>query len=477
MIHPLGFVATLVAVVGLGGYVLALEGPQAVQSVTGAPAVVDPSAVFDGGEAGSADNADQDRGGSNGDDEVDGDVYRVEGAGVDLAGAVGEGEAAVAGIDGTGSVPGRRLEGLTYAPVGDTAVDAAERFLDLLGITGVEVLDTAANTVDDSTAANTIDDSSAASDDPVLLDVRKLLGDGDGSGDRQILTTLVVAPIGGAFVVEEARSPEYDFAFVDSIDDDPTDDGIDDAVTLIDRVAVQLTNSTAQSYSIELKPVLPGDAPFPSRTRPRAASAIIGASRVWVVVSGSSARPGPFSAKPAYVLGADDTSSYTAVGLPPDDRDGGLVLRSTPNGERVGVIGLGSDGVRRRSVAPRLADGLVWWAVTAPDGREGWVASGHLAANDPIDDTILVNLAGRLAGTFGGPSILKDEVGFAYPVYVGPITRPTLVKRGLDIPAGGLRPALGTATPGRGQLLMQNPRHGRTVSADSQMNVRSPGIQ
>jgi hypothetical protein len=62
------------------------------------------------------------------------------------------------------------------------------------------------------------------------------------------------------------------------------------------------------------------------------------------------------------------------------------------------------------------------------------VASEYLAPNDPLDETTLVALGSDLRRALTGQLVLPGVTTFAYPVYVGPITDPQQVKRGLEVP-------------------------------------------
>ena len=421
--RPLAFVAAVLVAFGLGGYMLSSGGIQAVESANGAPAAVDPTDVLDDRDAASSSAADQGDDQTRSGDSGGGDAYRAipEGTGPS-AEALRQTPSTVASGQRVESDAGRYMEGLAYSPVGKTPIEAAEKFLDLLGVTDVDVTET-------SGAADGEADSDG--DDASSLFLVRARG-----GDSAILTTLSIAPIGEGFVVDEARSDEYNFEFVGAVEGELTeDDDIYDPINIIAVSGVELTSDDSRPRNVTLVPVVSPSPRFAAAEHRFVDQNTAGAARVWVVVGAEDPLAGgsPFSAKPAYFVGNDDLTDYTVFGLPPDDPDGGLVLRAEPNGEQIGVIRLGTTGVKRLTVAPRLAGNRVWWAVTAPDGARGWVASDYLAPNDPLDEATLVALGSDLRNALSGQLVLPGVTTFAYPVYVGSITGPQQVKRGLEM--------------------------------------------
>ena len=440
--RPVAFVAAVLVAFGLGGYMLSSQGMQAVESANGAPAAVDPTDVLEDPDAGSSSAEAQ------ADDESQSGVSGS--LGVRPIGPEGDNRGAealrqtpstVASGERVESETERYMEGLAYSPVGKTRLDAAEKFLELLGVTDVDVIETGG-------AANSDSDSDADDVSSSFL-VRTRAGEG---GDSVIITTLSIAPIGEGFVVDEARSDEYNFEFVGAVEGELTEeDDIFDPINIIAATDVELTDDDTRPRTVTLVPVIPPSPRFVAEDSRVVDHDTVGASRVWVVVGAEGPLVGrsPFSAKPAYFVGSDDRSEYTVFGLAPDDDDGGLVLRAEPNGEPIGLIRLGATGVKRLTIAPRLAGDRVWWAVTAPDGAQGWVASEYLAPNDAFDDAALVALGSDLRDALSGQLLIPRVTTFAYPVYVGPITDPQQVKRGLEMPmAWSVVRGLGQQTDG-----------------------------
>ena len=438
--RPLGFIAAAVAVVGASGFVLSLQGQGVVETAIESPAVVDPGVVLGDRAAGSSPDVDLEITEPSGPQNPE--SYRAGGTGAQLSEGA-EGQETTASGELVESDPGDPFANVTYAPVGVTPVVAAEKFLNLIGFGDLVV---------DESGADTPDDLGA-----FLLDVLSPAGDDDE--EPKVLSTLVIYPQAEYYVVEEARFEAYDFAFVGASSDDPTgDDNFEDQMVIDSLAAIQLSDPQNGIVLADLKPVHGGgdvatEIPLGS-PEDLAGFDIVGADRVWVVAGGRYAG-GEFAAKPAYIVGRDDPSTYSVIGLPPSDRDGGLVLRDQPNGKQIDVLPLGSGGVSRRSVPPRKVGKHIWWAVTAPDGTEGWAASDYLLPNDSVSDEELIELAGEVVETALAQTSV-NPVQFAYPVYVGDLTRPQLVKDGLENPIAWLSPLVVDRDEGDNQLSMRD---------------------
>ncbi len=422
--RPLGFIAAAVAVIGVSGFALSLQGQGVVETAIESPAAVDPGVVLGERAAGSSPDADLEI--TEPSPPQNPESYRAGGTGAQLSEGV-QGQETTASGELVESDPEDPFANVTYAPVGVTPVAAAEKFLNLIGFE---------NLVVDESGAGTPDDLGA-----FLLDV--LSPAGDEGEEPKVLSTLVIYPHAEFYLVEEARSEAFDFAFVGASADDPTDDdNFEDQMVIDSLAAIQLSDPQNGIVLADLKPVHGGgdvatEIPLGSPDD-LVGFDIVGADRVWVVAGGRYAG-GEFAAKPAYIVGRDDPSTYSVIGLPPDDRDGGLVVRDGPGGQQIDVLPLGSGGVSRRSIPPVRVGKHIWWAVTTPNGINGWAASDYLLPNDSVDDQSLIELAGGVVETALAQTYV-NPVQFAYPVYVGDLTRPQLVTDGLENPIAWLSP-------------------------------------
>ncbi len=140
-----------------------------------------------------------------------------------------------------------------------------------------------------------------------------------------------------------------------------------------------------------------------------------GSSRAWVVATGRSAQGEIVGvhAQPIRFDGITDPANYTVVRLRRFDPDGGLVVRDAPAGSRVGLLEIGTSGIRRTAQIAELADGIVWWSVVADDGTEGWVASEFLMAVPDLSEASLVRWAQSVLvpEPVGNPPLItRDEV-------------------------------------------------------------------
>lgn len=427
--RPLAFLAAVLAVAGIGGYGLFRLASSPADTATAAPATADVSGLVP--EAGES--------------PVDDDTMSVEADGDGTASSPSEtpmadsvdssprssvpsdaassGTAAAAASD-----PVERYEGLTYAPVRVSGLEAAEAFLDLLAVDGVHLEDRGKQVI---VRAGTAPSSQ------------------DATGDESIITTLTIAAIGDGFMVVDARSDRLGLAIDNATTADPgTDDVVDDAVVV---GPLELSGTTAHpttQVAISLRSVIDGSVLAETTTSPepddddvagyRSTISVTGAERAWVVAAAGAGAAGvpSVAARPVLYTGPPDPAGYTVVGIPPDDADGGLVVRSTPSGQRIGVIELGSSNVRRRPVPPRLVDDLVWWAVADKAGLEGWAAARYLAIDETPAESTMVELARAVitAVTDREPAAVEN-VSLSKPFFVGSVVDPRPISGLADLDA------------------------------------------
>ena len=437
--RPLGFVAATAMIAGLGAYVISLQPDQLVDTVNVAPANADfaelvPTDDSDNGLSDGLAGEDGDPGDAAADsrtaDSIQSPPDSSGRSGADVAGEGGR----------VGTDPLRRLEGLTYAPIRMTKQEAAEAFLDLIAV-----------------------DYAALEEAGDEVRVRSV---GERGADGPVVSVLSLDAIGGGYVVTEARSDSIEFDVDNRLAADPVDDNIDDRIAVIGAIDLSgRRTGPGATVEVDLHSAVDGH-PISTSSHPvdddddngddgdeaefDFSIPVTGVDRAWLVLrsaadeasAGDSRRAEPFAARPVLYVGDPDPSGYSVVRLPPHDPDNGLVIRRTPNGQRLGVVELGSTGVRRRAVAARRAGGLSWWPVTAPDGTEGWVASRYLAANDPGPDSRLLELARdfiAMVGPDGSNAIDSPEVESQDPLLLGSITEPLPVVVGVE---GGLASSL-----------------------------------
>ncbi len=417
-VRPLSVAAATVALFGIGAVFLNRVGSQNVDTV--APVESAASAIGVDDDADMADpGAETDPG-----DGAGGETDRAESSEISAggdSGAVGD-DAASPGLPQTGgdevATEQTGASGTVYAPVGRTRLEAAQGFLDLLGF------DWAVPVGGGEQVAVHAD----AGGEPIPTG-----------------TTLLLEPQGSGFVVVEAISDQVEFV----IEDGRTGTGTDRSAIVVgptlsligrgsgaDAVAIDVVSAgtgarlTGSSVATET-----GEQPAPFEVQ----LPLLGSDRGWVVARSSADTFEPkqsFAAQPVLFRGTPDPTDYTVVGLAPTDVDGGLVVRAEPAGERIGVIPLGSTGVRRRNEPPELVGRLNWMPITTANGLEGWVAAPYLAPDRDISTTTLVSTAARLAGRFtAGDVEFGPDLGVGRPFYVGTLERPMRLRGDVESPS------------------------------------------
>ena len=419
---PIAFLASLAIVAGLGGYSLLRLNSSPAQTATAAPANADASSLVEPAEESS-----DELGGSQGESADSGlEAGSTDAALADVAdgsarSSVPAEEETTGAATSASSDPVARFAGLTYAPVRVTALEAAEAFLDLVAVDGV-VLE------------ERVDRVTVRSDVPQAA-----------AGDGAIVTTLTVEPKGDGFVVTGARSDEIGFTIDNAESADPTADEIDDDVVVSGALELSGTTGVAGAdTAVAVLSAIDGSlleqvvVPTADNGEYRLTVPLTGSERAWVVAAALDPVDGSLSlaARSMLYVGRADPFRYTVVGLPPDDPDGGLVVRSTPNGKEIGVIELGSTGVRRRPVPPQVVNGLTWWAVDAGAELQGWAAARYLAVDEAPAETTLVELARTvIAAVDGGDVAGLDDLGLGKLVFVGSIVEPRPVAGLSDVEA------------------------------------------
>ncbi len=429
-LRPLAFVAAVALVAGLGGYALVSLGSTPTDTATAAPATADASDLIPGSDDAAEDEStatETDPTGTEGSNPTGGPLADVA---EDVPRSSVPSESAPAGTASRSTVdPAEEYAGLTYAPVRISPIEAARAFLDLLAVDDVSLDE------EDGRVIVRSDTTASADDDAVL-------------------TVLTIEPKGDGFMVAAAASDRLDLSIDNATADDPTADAADadeiDDETIAGKT-VQLSGTTAGSPAavvLSLRSTIDGSilergSPAESlSTAPEgrylASIPVTGAERAWAVATDidTNGELRSLAAQPLLYTGRADPLRYTVIGLPPDDPDGGLVIRATPNGDRIGVISLGSTDVRRRLVPPRQVDGLTWWAVSDPSGLDGWVAARYLAVDDNPADTTLVELARDvIASAVDRDASVADRIALSRPVFVGSIVDPRPVTGLADVEA------------------------------------------
>ena len=424
-LRPMVFVTAVLAVAGLGAYTLLDRSSSPTETATAAPANADASELVPGANESAAedDAVDTNRG--------DGDEAETDTAlsdSVDGSPRPSVPSEAESGGSATQEAtnPVERFAGLTYAPVRVTAVEAAQAFMDLLAIEGVTLEERSGEVV-----------------------VRAADSTADNSTESRVLTTLTIGEQGAGFMVIDARSDQLDVAVENVTPDDPTGDEIVDAAAVTGPVEITgRTSIVGGDVKVAVRSVIDGSVLAESVVEHgsiaeaeggyRSTLSLIGSERVWVVATAVDPVDGSRSLAARSVLytGQPDPLSYTVVGLPPDDADGGLVVRATPGGEQTGVIALGTTGVRRVAVPPRLVGDLVWWAVEDPTGLNGWVAAPYLAVDHEPTETTLVELARAvMAAASSDTTEAAEAIALSKPFYIGPIVEPRRISGLSDLAA------------------------------------------
>ncbi len=417
--RPLAFVAAIGVVAALGGYSLYNLASSPAETATAAPATAKASDLVarPGGSADDAETGQPGTGQLDGADSTSSDA-RIAGSADNPARSSVPSDAAAGGT--ASSIAGNPLErfaGRTYAPVRVTTLAAAEAFLDLLGIDDVVLEEQA---------------------DGVIV-----------SRESAVVTTLTVGAKGDGFMVVDARSDRLDLTIDSPTTIDPTSDDIVDDTVVSAPIEVSGTMANPGSgVTVSLRSVVDGSFLGRASAPPgvpgedghgyRLSLPVTGAERAWVVatVADADGGVGALAARSVLYTGRRDPSRYTVVGLPPDDPDGGLVVRSTPSGPQVGVIELGSTDVRRRPVPPRVVDGRVWWAIVDTTGLEGWAAARYLAVDENPAEATMIELARLvIAGAIEGDPTVTGRLGLRKPVFVGSIVDPRPVSGPADVRA------------------------------------------
>lgn len=420
--RPLAFLAAVLAIAGLGGYSLFSLASSPAETATAAPATAEvsdlvpspnDSSVDDEASSIEADRPAETESGSS-------DARLPDSADSSPRSSVPSDSASNGTAAATASNPVERYAGLTYAPVRVTPLEAAQAFLELLAIDDVELEER---------------------NDRVIVRSGRNSPSGGAAGDDSILTVLSIGEIGDGFMVVEARSDRLGLSIDNAVAGDPTVDDIIDETVVTGPIELSgaAAGSTAE-ITIALRSVVDGAVLVRTATAVgstvdddvgyRATMPVTGSERVWVVATTASVdETRSLAARPLLYIGRADPASYTVVGIPPDDSDGGLVVRSRPDGEPVGVIESGSTGVRRLTVPPRVVNDVVWWAVGDRTGLEGWAAARYLAIDETPAETTMVELARSViaAVTEGDPAAVEG-IGLSEPVFVGSIDDPRPIR-------------------------------------------------
>ncbi len=416
-VRPLSVAAATMALFAIGAVFLNRVGSQNVDTV--APAESAASAIGVDDDADMADpGAETDPADDAGSETEPAEASEISTG--DDAGAVGD-DAASPGLPETDGdeVATERTgpSGTVYAPVGRTRLEAAQEFLDLLGF------DWAVPVGGGEQVAVHAD----AGGEPIPTG-----------------TTLLLEPQGAGFVVVEAISDQVEFVITDgrtgadrsAVVVGPTLSLTGQGSRAQDTVAIDVVSAgTGARLTGGSIATGSGEQPAPFEVQ----LPLLGSDRGWVVARPSAdtiERQKSFAAQPVLFRGTPDPTDYTVVGLAPTDVDGGLVVRAEPAGERVGVIPLGSTGVRRRNEPPELVGMLNWMPITTADGLEGWVAAPYLAPDRDISTTTLVSTAARLAGRFtDGDVEFGPDLGVGRPFYVGTLERPMRLRGDVESPS------------------------------------------
>lgn len=429
-LRPLAFLAAVLAVAGLGAYGLVSLTSSPAETATAAPATADVSNLVPRADESAADDesASIEADGADDTESSPSDSPVADNAGTSPRSSVPSDPASNGTAAATSSNPVERYAGLTYGPVRITALEAAEAFLDLLAIDEVELEER---------------------NDRVVVRLDRAASPAEAADRETILTTLSISAIGDGFMVVDARSDQLELSIDNPTIADPTDDGIVDGTVVTGPI--ELSGTTADPTAdvmIALRSVVDGSVLAQTSTSPdssadenaayRSTVPIIGAERVWVVATALSQTDElrSVTARPVLYSGRPDAASYTVVGIPPYDPDGGLVVRSTPNGSRVGVLESGSTDVRRLPVPPRLVDDVVWWAVGDGSGLEGWAAARYLAVDETPAEVTMVELARAVIAAVGERDRSAVEaIGLSKPVFVGSIVDPRPMSGLADVDA------------------------------------------
>ncbi|MDH3302159.1 MAG: hypothetical protein OES24_16805 [Acidimicrobiia bacterium] len=430
-LRPLVFVTAMLAVSGLGGYSLLSLASSPAETATAAPATADVSDLVGRDEPSTEAEAAAIEADRVEDAESTSSDARMADS---TEGSPRSSVPSVSARAGTASAaaisPVEQYAGLTYSPVRVTGLEAARAFLDLLAVDAID---------------GTEDVELEERNDRVI--VRST--DASSDTDASILTTLTIEAKGDGFMVVDARSDRLELSIDSTTTIDPTADDIVDGAVVAGPVEVSgTTEYPTADVTVALRSVIDGSLLGASSASPepggddradyRLTIPVTGAERVWVVATTTSPDDGARSLAARSVLysARRDPASYTVVGLPPDDPDGGLVVRSAPNGQAVGIIELGSTGVRRRPVPPRTVDGLTWWAVGDSTGLEGWAAARYLAVDESPAETTMVELARAvIAAVTEGDLTAAEGIGLSRPVFVGSIVDPRPISGPADVQA------------------------------------------
>ena len=424
-LRPLAFLAAVLAVAGLGGYSLYSLASSPADTATAAPATAEVSDLVPRGDGSATDDESSIEADRLDDAEATASESRMaDSTDASPRSSVPSDSASTGTASAAASNPVERYAGLTYAPVRISGLEAGQAFLDLLGIDEVQLEER---------------------NDRVIVRSNGTSATADGG---PIITTLTIESVGDGFMVVEARSDRLGLSIAGISTTDPTvDDIVDDAVVTAPIELSGATSDPATEVTIALRSVIDGSALASTSTSAdpaarngteyRSTLAVTGAERIWAVATATSPVDGlrSLAARPVLYTGPPDPASYTVVGLPPDDPDGGLVLRSTPDGRPIGVIELGSTGVRRRPVPPRVVDDVVWWAVADAAGREGWAASRYLAVDETPAETTMVELARRVIAAVEGEPSAVEGIGLSRPVFAGSIVDPRRISGLADVEA------------------------------------------
>lgn len=420
-VRPLSVAAATIVAVGIGALFLDRVGSQNVDTVAPArnaasaigadddvdlddpPADAEPSDVVD--DAASPEALDMSAGDDSGD--VDDDPGTRGKAGPDEEAVTMRPE------------PSRTV----YAPIGWTRLEAAQQYLDLLGFDQAVPVE----------RGDRVAVYSAGEGEPVPTG-----------------TVLLLEPQDPGYVVVEAVSDRVEFV----IEDGRSGSGPDRSAIVVGPELMLTGKATGVDDTVIIEVLSAGDGTRLTGTSVTAGTGglagpfevqlpLFGSDRGWIIARSAAETTdsqGSFAARPVLLQGTPDTTAYTVVGLSPNDVDGGLVVRAVPAGERLGVIPLGSTGVRRRPEPPRMVGTVRWLPVTTPDGLEGWVAAAYLAPDRDISINTLISTATQLAGRLAaGESAFGADLGVGRPFYVGTLERP------MKLPGEVATPSIWTA--------------------------------
>ncbi len=389
LFRPMVAAAAVVATVGIGGTIIASQGSQSVDTGPGGSQSALEASPVDGDEE-LSDDADAETLDGGADDTTS---TTTPSADVESG---GDTERPFAAINTT--EPG-------YGPIRSTRLEAAQAFMDLLGM----------------------DNGYPAVEENDRVVVYSFGEGGVSTENDRVVATLAMANLGEGFAVAEASSESV---FIDAVFGGTGDDAtmriegsghgfesiLDVEVMAAFDSRVLGTGYVGAGNFGEVEPFV-------------AEVDVVGHEHGWVIVSSSGGADRviePFAAKPVSFESVPNRTDYAVVGVAADDPDGGLVVRSGPGTgyAEIAVLPGGTSGLTRSAEYPVQVGTSTWWSIVTPDGANGWVNSRFVASNEPIEAEALSLLASQVRFFVSNPLDLPltDRIPVAIGSIVDPIT-------------------------------------------------------